>query len=76
MTDKIAHLTVVLDENLRDEDGSELNQIIAAISIIRGVTAVSKGKPVDASTFIAQSRVRLDLGGRLIQLARDISNGK
>jgi hypothetical protein len=61
MTDRISSLTVVLEVDMRDDDVAPL---VAAIERLRGVLTVT-GRVVDSCDFIAESRVRSELGGKL-----------
>lgn len=61
MTDRFNALTVVLENDMRDDDAEAL---IAAIRQLRGVLSVS-GNVADPSDFISQQRARHELGDKL-----------
>ena len=61
MTDRFKSLTVVLDEDLRQDDARGL---IAAIERMRGVLAVS-GNVRDPNDFANRVRIRTELEERL-----------
>jgi len=61
MTDRFNSLTVVLENDIRDDDAEA---ILSAIRQIRGVLSVS-GNVSDVSTHVAQERARHELGERL-----------
>ena len=58
MTDRIQHLTVLLEHDIRDDDAEDLGNAIAQL---RGVSLVQMGKPVDPTDHMARERVRLEL---------------
>jgi hypothetical protein len=58
MTDRIQNLTVILDQDYRDDDAQA---IIAAISLLRGVARVIPGKPVNIIDHMARERAKNDL---------------
>ncbi|MEE9214815.1 MAG: hypothetical protein V3U54_08495 [Thermodesulfobacteriota bacterium] len=64
MTDRLGALTVVLKDNIREDDAEGL---INAIKQLRGVLSV-KGHVTDIETHIAEDRVRHELGQKLIKL--------
>ncbi len=66
MTDRYNALTVVLEENIRDDDAEAL---ISAIRQLRGVLDV-KPNVADVNSMVADSRARLELLDALIQLVR------
>jgi hypothetical protein len=67
MTERYAALTIILEQNMRDDDAEPL---IAAIRQLRGVLDV---QPVPASIelMIAESRARRDLIARLYAVLED-----
>jgi uncharacterized protein YeeX (DUF496 family) len=66
MTDRYNALTVVLEENIREDDAEAL---IAAIRQLRGVQDVVPNV-ADINSVVADSRARLELLDALIQLVR------
>jgi len=64
MTDRYHTLTVVLEENVRDEDARSL---IDAIKHMRGVIAVD-GVVADSTSYMAEERARFDLGQKLLKI--------
>lgn len=65
MTDRIESLTVVLEEDLRDDDARE---IADAIAKLRGVQIVTLGKPVDMNVHVERARLRRSLGAAIVKL--------
>jgi hypothetical protein len=65
MTDRIRHLTVLLEQDTRTDD---LEPIIAAISHIRGVAKVTPGQPVNMSDYIARETAKRELGVQLLAI--------
>ncbi len=70
MTDRIQHLVVALDTDIRSDD---IEHLVAAISMIRGVNAVSLGEPVNTQDLLARLRVRRDVCDRLMRLIDDLA---
>lgn len=58
MTDRISHLTVSLDRDYRDDD---VEVIIRAIEMIKGVAQVNMGEPVNMNDHIARGRAVMAL---------------
>lgn len=61
MTDRYNALTVVLEQDIRDDDAEAL---LNAIRQLRGVLSVT-GNVSDMNSHIAQERARRDLGEKL-----------
>lgn len=61
MTDRIQHLTVALDHDIRTDD---VQPLIDAIMLLRGVLTV-RGNVVDHATFVASVRIRHSLEKKL-----------
>ncbi|WP_420106868.1 hypothetical protein [Herbaspirillum huttiense] len=61
MTDRIHSFTVVLDENMREEDAEA---IANAIRLMRGILSVESNVS-DPGQFVAEARVRRELGDKL-----------
>lgn len=57
MTDRIRHLTVVLDADYRDDD---VEPIVEAIKMVRGVASVEEGI-VEARDLLARDAVRAEI---------------
>lgn len=66
MTDRVNRLTVVLEEDFRDDD---IDQILGAIRLMRGVLAVEP-HVADTADFLAQERARRDLREKILDLVR------
>lgn len=64
MTDRLHSLTVVLDNNYRDDDAESL---ILAIMQLRGVCAV-KGDVADSESYMAEARAKTNLRKALFKL--------
>lgn len=62
MTDRINSLTVVLENEMRDDDAE---QLISAIKMMRGVLNVSGIVSDHIDNYIAEERVRRELGKKL-----------
>ncbi|MAF04398.1 hypothetical protein [Herbaspirillum sp.] len=61
MTDRIHSFTVVLDEDIREDDAVA---VAKAILLIRGVLGVESNVS-DPGQYVAEARVRRDLGDKL-----------
>ena len=61
MTDRYNSLTVVLEDDIRDDDAQAL---LSAIAQLRGVLCVS-GNVSDLGTYVAQTRARQELEKKL-----------
>jgi hypothetical protein len=68
MTDRIRHLTVVLDRDIREDD---LETLTSAIQMLRGVSQV-KTHVVSATDAIARMAVRSEIQGKLFKAIDDI----
>lgn len=64
MSDKYHSLTVVLKNDMNDEDAAGL---MKAILYLKGVENVS-GNVVNVSDYIAQSRAQMELGQKIIEV--------
>ena len=62
MTDRYSTLTVALEKDIRDDDAQAL---IHAIKMLRGVADVA-GNVADVSQWLAETRVRRDLGEKVL----------
>ncbi len=67
MTDRVQNLTVFLKEDLREDDAEEL---LRAISLLKGVSHVQLGEPVDNEDFLARQRVYNDVRWALLDVLR------
>lgn len=65
MTDRIQDLTVVLDSDIREDD---VECIMDAILMIKGVQSVGKGKPVNFEDHMARQRVYMDVREKLFDV--------
>jgi hypothetical protein len=61
MTDRIHSFTVVLDENIRDDD---VQPVIDAIKMIKHVLSVTS-HVADAEAYMAESRAKMELRQKL-----------
>lgn len=64
MTDRFHSLTVVLEEDLREDDAQVL---IAAIGQLRGVIRIT-GQLVDPATYMAEQRAKYELRRKVLEL--------
>jgi hypothetical protein len=64
MTDRINALTVVLEQDYREDDAESL---ISAIKLLRGVISVEKNV-TDLSDHVAEQRAQHELRAKLIKL--------
>ena len=62
MTARYGTLTVALEKNVRADDGE---QIIQAIGMIKGVLSV-EGNVANADTYLAESRIRHEMGKKIL----------
>ena len=62
MTNRYSTLTVALEQDIREDDAQSL---IHAIKMLRGVADVA-GNVSDASQWLAETRVRRDLGEKVL----------
>lgn len=64
MTERVKHITVVVSENMREDDAVPL---ISAISLLKGV--ISVGFDVqDIDAHVAQSRARNEISGQILAI--------
>lgn len=68
MTDRIRHLTVILDRDYRDDD---VEPIVEAIKQLRGVSAVTE-HVVKADQVIARMTVCSQLYNKTIEAVHDV----
>lgn len=62
MTNRYSTLAVALEQDIREDDAQEL---IQAIKMLRGVADVA-GNVSDALQWLAETRVRRDLGEKVL----------
>jgi tRNA uridine 5-carbamoylmethylation protein Kti12 len=67
MTDRIQHLTVILDQDYRTDD---VEDIITAIKMIKGISAVERGAVVEYEDHMARERARLEFKRLLLQVLK------
>lgn len=65
MTDRIRHLTVTLDKDIREDD---VQSIVVAISMVKHVHRVELGEPVGAQDYFARQAVSADLERKLYKV--------
>ena len=63
MTDRVNYITVVVSENLREDDALPL---IAAIGMLNGVVSVGYSV-ADPGSYAATARARYDLAGKVME---------
>lgn len=68
MTDRIANLTVVLVHDMRDDD---VQEVVKALKMVRGVGRVIVGEPRDLSDYVAQARAKDALQEKMRRLLAD-----
>jgi len=68
MTDRIRHLTITLDEDIRDDD---LAPIISAIQHVRGVSSVEH-HVVTAQDHLARQAVRAEVQQKLFEAVDNV----
>ena len=71
MSDKHSSLTVVVEG---DQDEEDLEDLIGAILMIKGVEAVELGSPVNTAHLVARVRVRNLLAALLDAAALELLN--
>lgn len=64
MTDRIATLTVVLDREYRDDD---VQHIVDAIQMTKGVLKVELGEVVDANHYMNKATIMRAVRRRLLE---------
>lgn len=68
MTDRIRYLTVVLDNDYRDDDA----KIIAdAIQMFGGVDSVKLGEPTHALDYVNRAAIRSEMLKRIAQIIHE-----
>jgi hypothetical protein len=72
MTDRIKGLTVALSRDIRDDD---VEEIVNAIIMIKGVSGVTKSK-VDMSDYTARVRVLHRIQDKVLDVFREESGLK
>jgi hypothetical protein len=65
MTDRIRTLTVILERDYRDDD---VQAVVEAVKMLKGVQAVELGKPVDLADHVAREEARRELRQKLIDI--------
>lgn len=65
MTDRISYLTVVLDQDIRDDD---VQAVIDALGQNRHVISVKAGAPVNHTDHVARERLRFEMRGKVLDL--------
>jgi hypothetical protein len=65
MTDRVVSLTVILDQEYRVDD---VERLVEAIQMIRGVAHVEKGPVASVDTWFALTNVRQELLPKIIDL--------
>lgn len=64
MTDRICAFTVVIENDIREDDAEVL---ASAIKMLKGVVEVSMNV-TDVNQYIAESRVRADMGRKVLDV--------
>lgn len=68
MTDRVRHLTITLDEDMRDDD---LDPILSAIQHVRGVSSVER-HVVTAQDHLARQAVRAEVQQKLLEAVTSV----
>lgn len=68
MTDHIRTLTVVLDQDFRDDD---VQEIANAIRLIRHVSSVKLGEPLDMRDYVLRDHARRELRDKILEALYD-----
>jgi hypothetical protein len=71
MSEKHSSLTVVIEA---DSPAEDLEELISAILMLKGVEAVELGSPVDSSHLVARVRVRNLMASLLDAAALEVLN--
>lgn len=69
MTDRIQVLTVVLDRDYRTDD---VQSIVNAIEMTKGVQSVALGEPVNVNDLVARQRVGMEMYEAINEALRKI----
>lgn len=69
MTDRVRHLTVILDQDYRDEEEG-VGVITNAIRMIKGVSSVETGDSVDHVQISARDEFRFERGMMIAEMAQ------
>jgi hypothetical protein len=64
MTDRVQSLTVFLEGDFRDDD---VQILVDAISLMRGVARVDLGEPLTANDYMARQRVGYELRSKVVE---------
>jgi hypothetical protein len=67
MTDRVQSLTVMLDQDYRTDD---VQMIVDAIAMIKGVHRVELGDAVSSSDWFARERARMDLASKIYDVLK------
>ena len=68
MTDRIKGLTIVLEDNIRDDD---CDRITDAIGMVKGVVSVIRHVE-DDEHYMAKQQVKREIGGKIMELVRNL----
>jgi hypothetical protein len=68
MTDRIQHVMVTLDADYRDDD---VQTILDAIRMIKGVTHCEMGEPVDVMDKLARRRASQSIRQKIVKILDD-----
>jgi hypothetical protein len=71
MTDRFRTITVLLENDTREDD---VERVLTCIRSIQGVDDVKLGKPVSSSDWIARSAARRKLGEKIWSLIKGESD--
>ncbi len=67
MTDRIISLTVMLEKEIREDD---VQNIVRAIEMIRGVGMVEPGIVADSTFYIAREQAKAELVKQMISIIK------
>ena len=65
MTDRHSHFTVILGEDIRDDD---LHKITDAVSLMKGVLTIELGEPVDMAEVVGRARAARRIGELVLKV--------
>lgn len=72
MTDRIRTLTVILDDDYRDDD---VEAIVTALRMVKGVSKLVVGEPTGIAEIIARDAVRQELRRKLFRAIDETFDG-
>lgn len=70
MSERVASLTVILDQEYRTDDAEAIQK---AIEMVKGVSKVVLGPVVDVNTYYAQQKASIDITKRVLGALKEPS---